>query len=136
MITHRVIQFGPATPLALDGTVGVLTGLAFAATPDTLLALLGLHADAAAVVMARFLGGAILAHGCIQLLAIRHASGPVGSVLMRGNLPFDLLATGLSVFYVLTGTVNAMGWLFVALFGYLVIARAYWAVRLPLRPLG
>ena len=109
--------------------VTALFGLGFVLAPGPLLSLYGIGpVDASVVLMGRYFGSALLAYAA----AIRGFRSQTSPALQRAGAPFLAVvqAAGLliSLEAVLAGTVNAMGWSSVLIYGFFLVAWAHIAM--------
>lgn len=105
--------------------VTAVFGLGFVLAPGPLLSLYGIGpVEGSLALMARYFGSALLAYAA----AIRGFRSQTSPALQRAGAPFLAVvqAAGLlvSLEAVLAGTVNAMGWSSVLIYGFFLLAWA------------
>lgn len=109
------------TLLRLAGLLALAFGIGFLFAPATVLALYGVAAEPAAVLMARFFGSALVQIGLVLYL-IRDVSDPVtrrGVVI--GSFLGSLAGFVVSLTAQFWGLMNSFGWSTVAIYGVLLL---------------
>ena len=112
---------------SLDTIAALLFGFGLLLFPDRLLAFLGVAASPeypARTVLSGLLGAALVGIGATEWLSRKgdvHQTLPI----MRGILAFDLIALIVSISAILSGTLNALGWIVSGLLLFFAIARIY-----------
>lgn len=109
------------TLLLIGGLLALVFGLGFLLLPAPVLALYGVAAEPAVVLMARFFGAALLQLGLVFYL-IRDVSDPA---TRRGVVLGAFLGSLAGLVVALTaqfwGLVNSFGWTTVAIYGLLLL---------------
>ena len=120
----------------LDTIVAFLFGFGLLLFPDRLLSLFGVAASAeypARTLLSGILGAALIGIGTTEWL-LRKGGAHQTIPIMRGIFAFDLIALIVSIWAVMNGTVNALGWVVFALFTFFAVARAYFGFLQPQVP--
>lgn len=110
----------------LDTIIAFFFGFGLLLFPDWLLSLFGVVASPeypARTLLSGLLGAALIGIGATEWL-LRKSDIQQIIPIMRGILAFDLLALIVSAWAILSGTVNALGWIVFGLFVFFAIARA------------
>lgn len=110
-----------STLLLIAGLIALVFGLGFLLAPAPLLALYGIPANPAVILMARFFGAALVQLGLVFYL-IRNVTDPVTS---RGIVLGSFLGSLAGLVVALTGQfwgiVNSLGWSTVVIYGLLLV---------------
>lgn len=110
-----------STLLLIAGLIALVFGLGFLLAPVPLLALYGVTADPALILIARFFGAALVQVGLVLYL-IRNVTDPVTS---RGVVLGSFLGSLAGLVVALTGqfwgVVNGLGWSSVVIYGLLLV---------------
>ncbi len=113
------------TLLILTALFGAAFGLAYLFIPRILLDFFGVEYGDAAVMTARFFGGAIFGYGVLAW-TVRNAEGsPTRRAVKLGIFVTCLIGLVLSIISMVTGFFAANGWIPVAFFVLITIAFAY-----------
>jgi hypothetical protein len=101
--------------------VSWLFGLALLVTPVALLALYGITADPASVLLARLFGGALVGLGVAAWFARVAVPSEGLRALILGDAVISILGCLVCIQGTLSSTSNALGWLNVAIFGFFAV---------------
>lgn len=117
--------------LCLVGTLVTLPfGLGFALVPQPMLALYGITSVGAALaLMGRYFGVALIAYAAAMWGYREIRSDSVQQTAARLLAAAQLCGLLLSLQAVLAGTVNALGWSTVVIYGFFTVAWARLAMR-------
>ena len=121
--------------LLLAGIIALAFGLAFLLAPRPMLALYGITADPATVLVARFFGAAL-----VQLGMVLYLIRDVGDLrTQRGVVIGSFLGSVAGLVVALTGqfwgVVNQFGWSTVAIYGLLTLGYGSFMFGRPTQPL-
>jgi hypothetical protein len=105
--------------------IAIFFGLSCALLPHWVYQLYGLTADAAAVWPTRLVGGSILGYATLMWFGRKATSVDARRAIAMALLVQDVIGCVASVEIQLTGSVNAFGWLSLALYGCLALAYAF-----------
>jgi hypothetical protein len=114
--------------LSIVAFLGVVHGLAFLIAPDRIDALYGMPPSAAVALMSRLFGGALLAW-CGILWAARsfRDEAAVRSILMITCVT-EAIGVITTAAATMSGTLNGLGWLAVAIYLFGTVGCAYFAM--------
>lgn len=113
------------TLLVLTALFGAAFGLAYLFIPKILLDFFGVDYGDAAVMTARFFGGAIFGYGVLAWTARNAEGSPTRRAIKLGILVTCLIGLVLSIIGTITGFFAANGWIPIAFFVLITIAFAY-----------
>jgi hypothetical protein len=112
----------PNTVFVTAGGLALAFGLGFFLAPGAVLPLYGVSPDAATLLMSRFFGVALLQVGVILYLARETRDGSTARALALGGVVGSIAGVIVALTGVVAGTVNALGWSTVAIYGFLLFA--------------
>jgi len=113
------------TLLILTGLFGAAFGLAYLFIPKTLLDFFGVDYGDAAVMTARFFGGAIFGYGVLAWSARNAEGSPTRKSIKLGIFVTCLIGLVLSIIGVMSDFFTAYGWIPIAFFALITVAFAY-----------
>src|SRR5207237_10412456 len=105
--------------------VATAFGVALVGAPQFMMQLYGLQSDAGGIFLARLLGAFVLGQGPLLWWARDETASPAGLAITRGHGIIDTISTVVCTAAILRGTMNAMGWVVVALFVAFGAVRVY-----------
>jgi hypothetical protein len=114
----------PTTVYVTAGGLALAFGLGFFLAPGVVLPMYGVSPDAATLLMSRFFGVALLQVGVILYLARETRDGSTARALALGGVVGSTAGVIVALTGVVAGTVNALGWSTVAIYGLLLFAYA------------
>lgn len=117
------------TLLVLTALFGVAFGLAYLFIPKILLDFFGVDYGDAAVMTARFFGGAVFGYGVLAWTARNAEGSPTRKAIKLGIFITCLIGLVLSIISTITGFFAANGWIPIAFFVLLTIAFAYFLLK-------
>ena len=114
--------------LSIVAILGIVHGAAFVVAPDQVAMLYGLSTSAAVALMSRFFGAALLGWcGIIWSARSFRDDTAIRSVLLATAVA-EAIGILISIAGTLSGTLNALGWLAVAIYAFGAIGCAYFAM--------
>jgi hypothetical protein len=116
------------TFLTIVALLGIIHGAAFIVAPDQVAMLYGLPTSAAVVLVSRFFGGALLGWcGIIWSARSFRDDAAIRSVLLATGVA-EAIGILIAAAGALSGTMNALGWLAVAIYAFGTVGCAYFAM--------
>jgi uncharacterized protein YjeT (DUF2065 family) len=113
------------TFLSIISILAVAHGIAFLVAPEQVAKLYGMTSSPEVVLMARFFGGALVAWGAILWSTKRFSEeGAVRAVLLSTAVA-EAIGVVTAVMGTVAGTLNAMGWLAVAIYAFGTVGCVY-----------
>src|SRR5260370_34729448 len=106
------------TLLAVNAVIATAFGLAFALAPAQALAPYGIELPPACLLVSRLFGATLIGYGIITWLMRAADAGAQRSLAIALTVA-DGVGTVISIWGVLSGVVNALGWSTVAIYGLL-----------------
>jgi hypothetical protein len=120
------------TVFVVDTFVAGAFGIVLVAAPELLMQLYGIQTDAGGIFIARLLGAFVLGQGPLLWWARDETATPAGLAITRGHGIIDTISTVVCTAAILRGTMNAGGWVVVALFVAFGSVRVYYGfIRQP-----
>jgi hypothetical protein len=110
----------------VDTFVAGAFGIVLVAAPELLMQLYGIQSDAGGIFIARLLGAFVLGQGPLLWWARDQTATPAGLAITRGHGIIDSISTVVCAAAILRGTMNAGGWVIVALFAAFGAVRVYY----------
>ena len=104
--------------------LAVVHGIGFVLAPEQTGAAYGLEASPSSLLTGRFFGGALLAWGVIIWFAKDFQESALRAVMI-GTLVGDVVSLIVAAMGTLAGTMNAMGWVAVLIYGFSGIGCGY-----------
>jgi hypothetical protein len=117
--------------LITNAIVAALYGIVTLLIPAWLGSLYGFTATPELIFVARLLGVYLLASGILSWLIRNAATSKIQSAVLYAFLAMDVLGFVVTLIYVLNGTLNAQGWLLVAIYLLLGAGFAYFLFATP-----
>jgi hypothetical protein len=111
--------------LSILGALGVLHGIAFVILPGTLDTLYGLVVSDPVELMSRFFGGALIAWGGILWAAKSFREEPAVRAVLQCTAVADAIGFLTAVTGTMAGTLNASGWVPVAIYAFGTAGSVY-----------
>jgi len=119
------------TLFAINSIISLAFGLGFLIAPGALLAIYGLAVDPVGVLLARFAGSAFICLTPLTWLARKFSDAQVRRVLVISIFPTFAIGFVVALLAQLSGLMNSLGWLYVALpllftlgYGYFLLNRS------------
>jgi len=115
--------------VAIAAIVTVLNGISYALVPNAVLPMYGVEPGAGAVLGFRLLGAALLSFGLVMWFVRKSHDWTALRGVLLGAAVGNVAGIVVSLWAILTGIMNGMGWLFVLtyvifLLGYVYFLRA------------
>jgi hypothetical protein len=102
--------------LSIIAVLAVVHGLAFVIAPGTVDALYGLPESPAVALMSRFFGGALIAWGGVLWAARTFREEAAVRAVLQSTAVAEAIGVLTAVLGTTSGTLNAMGWIAVAIY--------------------
>ncbi len=118
------------TLLAVNAVISMAFGLAFTLAPVQALAPYGVELPPPGLLVSRLFGATLIGYGIITWLMRAADAGAQRSLAIALTVA-DGVGTVISIWGVLSGTVNALGWSSVAIYGLLCAGFAMHLARKP-----
>jgi hypothetical protein len=114
--------------LSILGALGVLHGLAFVIVPGTVGTLYGLAASEPLTLMSRFFGGALIAWGGILWATKNFRDESAIRAVLQWTAVADAIGFLTAIASTMAGTLNASGWVPVAIYAFGTLGSVYFLV--------
>ena len=113
------------TAFTINTVMALLFGIGFLLLPGFLLPIFGMSSAPAAAFLAQLLGSALIGIAVVSWLVRDSGYSPPVRAILIGLLIFNVLGFIVSLLAVLTGVMNAVGWIIPAAFLIEALPRVY-----------
>jgi hypothetical protein len=120
-----------ATLFTINFPIAIFFGLTCALIPGMVLQLYGLPADDAAIWTTRLVGGSILGFATLMWFGRKSPNFDARRAIALALLVQDIIGFGASLEIQMSGSINALGWFNLILYGGLGLAYAYFLFLRP-----
>ena len=119
------------TLLVINTIVCLVYGVTLVLTPVTMLSLHGMAPDPGVMLMSLFFGSALIAIGLITWFARNVTDSKAQGAIILALLISDVIGIVISVLGTVSGPMNAVGWLAVAIYVLLGLGFGYFQFMKP-----
>jgi hypothetical protein len=117
--------------MSAKAVICVLFGLGFVFIPETLASFYGMSINDSGVLMARFFGQAFILLGVLLWLARNTSEQATQRAFSISVFIGDIVGFVIAIMAQISGVVNALGWLSVALYLVLALGFGYFLIPKP-----
>jgi hypothetical protein len=117
--------------MSAKAVICVLFGLGFVLIPETLASFYGMSINDSGVLMARFFGQAFILLGVLLWLARNTSEQATQRAFSISVFIGDIVGFVIAIMAQISGVVNALGWLSVALYLVLALGFGYFLIPKP-----
>jgi len=120
-----------STLMAIKGVIVLVFGIGFVLVPVTVLSWYNVELGAGGAYMTRLFGAAFILLGLVLWPARKDTGSVALKALVMAVFIGDIIGFVVALIGQLSGLVNALGWLTVALYFFLAIGFGYHALKKP-----
>lgn len=117
--------------MIIKAVVCLFFGTLLLAVPDKLLSILGAALSDGGIFTAREYGSALFGNLFICWFAKDAAESDSRKAIILGLFVYDLIAFFVTLFTVLSGVLNPLGWLIVFVYLFFILGFGYFLVKMP-----
>lgn len=117
--------------MSAKAVICVLFGLGFVFIPETLASFYGMSTNDSGVLMTRFFGQAFILLGVLLWLARNTSEQATQRAFSISVFIGDIVGFAIAIMAQLSGVMNALGWLSVALYLVLALGFGYFLIAKP-----
>ena len=117
------------TLMVIKSIITVVFGIGFVVVPVRVMSYYGVTLDPAGAYMTRLFGAAFIVIGLLLWYGRKDAGSPALKAIVLGVFIGDIVGFVLALQAQLLGIVNALGWLTVAIYFFLVLGFGYFLFK-------
>jgi uncharacterized membrane protein YfcA len=120
--------------MVIKSIITIVFGIGFVVKPATVLSLYGVTLDPVGAYMTRLFGAAFIVVGALLWYARKDPGSPALRAIVLGVFIGDVIGFIIALLGQLSGILNALGWLTVALYFLLALGFGYFQYKKPRTP--